>query len=129
MRPASILAGLAALASVPAFAHPARTPEAQLADEVRGRVAGALVDCIDPHDVTSTEIIDGTAILYRVGGRLYVNRPRGGAQALRDDDVLMTQVYGAQLCRRDIVRLVDRASRGLRGFVSLGAFVPYTKLR
>lgn len=103
--------------------------EARLEKALRGRVAGQPVSCLPLRQASSTEIIDGTAILYRVGDTIYVNRPRGGAASLRNDDVLVVRSFSGQLCRPEIVNLVDRASRGLRGFVSLGDFVPYTKPR
>lgn len=79
--------------------------------------------------VNSTQIIDGKAIIYRDGSRLYVNVPRSGADTLRDDDILVTRTFGSQLCSIDMVRLIDRSSRFPRGFVSLGQFVPYTKVK
>lgn len=125
-----ILLSAAALLALgaPALAAAERpVPEARLQEALKGRVAGAPVSCIPLRETTSTEIIDGAAILYRVGGTVYVNRPRGGAESLRQDDVLVTRTYGSRLCRPEIVNLVDRASRGLRGFVSLGDFVPYRR--
>ena len=78
-------------------------------------------------DVQDSQVIDGTAIVYRVGGRLYVNRPEIGADSLDNDDILVTRTTTDQLCRIDTVRLIDRTSRIPRGFVGLGDFVPYTK--
>ncbi|WP_426255145.1 hypothetical protein [Sphingomonas sp. DC2300-3] len=107
-------------------AKPQPTPDQQLQTALAGRVAGKPTSCINLASVTSTRIIDGKAILYRVGGRLYLNEPRSGAPSLRDDDILVTNTIGSQLCSIDTVRLVDRASQFPRGFVSLGDFVPYT---
>ncbi|PAX06730.1 hypothetical protein [Sphingomonas lenta] len=115
----------AAVLSAPAAAAP-RDPEAELAEALRGRVAGEPVSCI-PLRQASSEIIDGTAILYRVGDTIYVNRPRGGAETLRRDDVLVTRTFDSRLCRPEIVTLVDRFSRFQRGFVGLGDFVPYRR--
>lgn len=123
-------ATLALSAAAPSVAAPARpTPAQQLDTALAGRVAGRPTNCINLTDITSTQIIDGTAILYRSGGRLYVNRPRAGAASLRDDDILVTQTFGSQLCSIDTVRLVDRLARFPRGFVSLGEFVPYTRAK
>lgn len=101
--------------------------EARLAKIVEGRVAGQPVDCIDLHRIDSTEVVDGTAIVYRDGSRLYVNRPQVGRESLNDDDVLLTKTYSPELCSIDTVRLLDRTSHFVRGFVGLGQFVPYTK--
>ena len=101
--------------------------EARLARLTEGRVAGKPVDCINLRTVSSTEIVDGTAIVYRVGSRLYVNRPESGARSLRRDNVLLTRNFDSRLCSIDSVRLLDQGSRFYRGFVALGKFVPYSK--
>jgi hypothetical protein len=124
----SLLIAAVALAT-PAVAAHRDTPEIQLQKALAGRVAGKPTNCISMSGVNSSEIIDGKAIIYRVGGRLYVNEPRSGAESLRDDDILVTRMFGSQLCSIDTVRLIDRASRFPRGFVSLGRFVPYTKVK
>lgn len=119
-------AALAAAAITPAFG--ARVPpEAQLDKMIGDRVPGTPVHCINLRDIQSSQIIDGTAIVYRIGSRLYVNRPQSGANWLDDDDILATRTIGSQLCRIDTVNLIDRASRFQRGFVVLGDFVPYTR--
>lgn len=104
------------------------SPEAELAKALEGRVAGEPVRCIPYSRVQSSTIIEGVGILYRDGSKLYLNRPEGnGAERLDDWDVLVTKVYGSQLCARDVVNLVDGPSRSPTGFVFLGDFVPYTK--
>ena len=104
--------------------------EAKLSAALAGRVAGKPVNCISPRDIRSSQIIDRTAIVYDTGaGRLLVNRPRIGAESLDSDDILVTRIHGSQLCSLDTINLVDRGSRMQRGFVSLGQFVPYTKVK
>lgn len=103
------------------------SPEARLDKLIDGRVAGKPVSCINLQNVRSTQIIDDTAIVYRVGSRLYVNRPRNGANWLDRDDILVTRTHSSQLCRIDTVRLIDGGSNFSSGFVSLGDFVPYTR--
>ncbi|MEG3163409.1 hypothetical protein U1701_02265 [Sphingomonas sp. PB2P19] len=115
----------AVVIATPALAANRDTPEVQLNKLVAGRVAGKPVNCISLSSTQSSQIIDRTAIVYRAGGRLYVNVPRSGANSLNDDDILVTRVFGSQLCSIDTVNLVDRASRFQRGFVILGPFVPY----
>lgn len=124
----SLLIAAVALAT-PAVAAHRDTPEIQLQKALAGRVAGKPSNCINLTGLDGTQIIDGKAIIYRDGGRLYVNEPRSGADSLRNDDILVTQTIGSQLCSIDVVRLVDRSSRFLRGFVSLGQFVPYTRIK
>ena len=129
MRPllATIIAA-AAVVAVPATAREKLTPDAQLAKMLEGRVAGEPQDCIQLSSARSSTIIDGTAIVYRVGSTLWVNIPRGGASSLDDDDILVTKTVGSQLCSIDAVELHDRTSHFYSGFVSLGKFVPYRKV-
>ncbi|KKC24671.1 hypothetical protein [Sphingomonas sp. SRS2] len=130
MRMFTLLLAAMALAPTAASAAPStdQRGEARLAQALKGRVAGKPVDCINLRGINSTEIIDGTAILYRSGSRLYVNRPEGGSP-LRRDDVLVTKLSDSRLCSIDTVRLLDSSTRFQRGFVSLGKFIPYTKPR
>ncbi|RIA37983.1 hypothetical protein DFR49_3874 [Hephaestia caeni] len=120
--------GLLAGAGI-AAGHPADNAkaEAKLADALEGRVAGTPVDCIQLHNIRSSRIFNGTAILYDTGSTLYLNRPDSGATWLSDDDVLVTDTHSPQLCSIDTVRLFDNASHMPNGSVSLGKFVPYTK--
>jgi hypothetical protein len=113
----------------PAIAARRDAPDVQLQKMLVGRVAGKPVNCISLSGSNSSQIIDGKAIVYRVGSRLYVNEPRSGAQSLQRDDILVTRTIGSQLCSIDTVRLIDRGSRFPRGFVSLGQFVPYSKIK
>ena len=130
MRPLifTILAAVA-VAAAPgvAAAKDKLAPEAKLEKLLDGRVAGAPQDCIPLSSVSSSQIIDKTAIVYRVGSTLWVNRPKGGAQTLNDDDILVTKLTGSQLCSIDTVELRNRTSHMYSGFVSLGEFVPYRK--
>lgn len=126
MRKIAISAALAAIALSAGAGAASLAPDAQLAKILDGRVAGKPVDCINLRDIQSSQIIDKTAIVYRVGNRLYVNRPSGAYQ-LNDDDILVTKTIGSQLCQIDMVRLVDRTSHFPSGAVTLGEFVPYTK--
>jgi hypothetical protein len=118
----------AATLAVPAAAS-RDDPDTQLAKMLAGREAGKPVNCISLSNGTSSTIIEGRAIVYRSGPKLYVNVPRSGAETLDDDDVLVTRMFGSRLCSSDSVNLVSRASRFTHGFVLLGDFVPYTKVK
>jgi hypothetical protein len=112
----------------PAASTPNLRAEASLAKVLDGRLAGKPVDCIQLHDIDSTEVFDNTAILYRtLGGKLYLNRPRSGLSSLNDNDILVTRSWTSELCSIDTVNLVDRSSHFPTGFVFLGEFVPYSK--
>lgn len=129
MRPLILsLIAAAAIAAVPAASAKERLdPEAKLAKMLEGRV-GEPQDCISLSSARSSTIIDGTAIVYRAGSTLWVNRPKGGAESLDGDDILVTKTIGSQLCSIDAVQLIDRTSHFYSGFVSLGEFVPYRKV-
>jgi hypothetical protein len=106
---------------------PQERGQADLARQLIGLVPGKPVDCLSLSRVDGSNIIDGTAIVYRgLGGTIWVNRPRS-AEMLREDDLPVQFVYGSQICRLDRIKLIDRMSRMERGFVGLGEFVPYTK--
>jgi hypothetical protein len=101
--------------------------EAKLAKALEGRTAGKPVKCINLRDIRSTEIIDRTAVLYRLyNGKIYVNRP-SGASTLDSDDILVTRTTMSQLCSIDIVQLVSRTSRFPSGSLGLSEFIPYSK--
>ena len=121
-------AALAAAVIMPGHAGPREERgEARLAKLLDGRAAGKPVDCIQLSSVSSTEIVDGTAIVYRVGSKLYVNRPATGASSLRRDDVLFFSNHDSRLCSVDSVKLIDQGSHFQKGFVGLSKFVPYGK--
>ena len=131
MRPIILtILSAAVLAAAPAAASAREklAPEDQLAKLLKDRVAGEPQNCITLSTVTSSQVIDKTAIVYKIGGTYWVNRPKG-AESLDDDDVLVTKTTGSQLCSIDTVQLHDRSSHFWTGFVSLGEFVPYRKVK
>lgn len=132
MRGKSIAIALSTIALVgasgAAMAKDKLTPEQRLEKRLEGRVAGEPVDCIYLPMVRDTTIYDRTAIVYDAGDTLYVNRPDSGVSSLDDDDVMVTQPTGSQLCSVDVVKLHDRTSHFFSGSVGLGKFVPYRKV-
>lgn len=111
---------------------PIRDKEAKILErELKGKVAGEPRNCIsNSRSMDSIRISDDT-LLYRESSRLvYVNTLRSPCPGLRrDDDILVTQSLSGQLCRGDIIKLVDRIS-GMPGpMCSLGEFVPYRKVK
>jgi len=126
----ALLAGALMLTGGAAQAATDKTPDAKLSRVLEGRVAGKPVDCLNLRDIRSSQIIDGTAIVYETsGGTLYVNQPKSGASSLRSGKVLVTDTRSSQLCSIDTVKLYDSGSRMQAGWVGLGAFVPYAKPR
>lgn len=132
MRPLILtIVAAATIATAPSasVARERLAPEDQLAKLLDGRVAGKPSDCISLATVNSSQVIDKTAIVYRSGSTLWVNRPRGGASSLDDDDILVTKLTSSQLCSIDTVELRDRSSHMYSGFVSLGEFIPYRRAK
>jgi hypothetical protein len=109
-------------------AKPRLTPEQRLEQLLEGREAGKPTSCISLASSRDLEIIDGVALVYRSGSTLYVNRPRN-PEDLDSDDILVTRPSGSQLCRLDMVHMVDRTSFFIRGIINLGDFVPYRKVK
>jgi hypothetical protein len=126
---ATALFTAAALLAVPAAvsAKPKLTGEERLAKVIGDRVPGEPVSCISQFQTRDMEIIDKTALVYKSGSTIYVNRPRN-AESLDDDDVLVTKLHGSQFCSLDIVQTYDRSGHFWNGFVSLGEFVPYRRV-
>jgi len=125
---ATFAAGTALLAVPAADARTRLTGEQQLAKMLEGREAGKPVSCIPMSQTQNTTVIDKTAIVYRVGNTLYVNRPTN-ADRLDDDDIMVTKTYTSQLCDLDTVQMHDRSAGHMwNGFVGLKQFVPYRKI-
>lgn len=118
---AMLLAGSAAVAA------PKLTPEQRLAKMLEGREPGKPVSCLNNWDTRDMTVLDKTALVYRSGSTIWVNRP-DNARQLDDDDILVTKTTGGQLCRLDIVQTVDRTGGFWTGTVNLGDFVPYKKV-
>ena len=116
----------AGLVATPALAKERLTEEQKLDKHLEGRVAGAPVDCISLSSINDTRVFDGTAVVYRVGSTLYVNRPDNGARALRDRDIMVFKTSTNRLCSIDVLEMRDQ-SGFYSGSVFLGEFVPYTK--
>lgn len=101
--------------------------DAELARALEGRVAGTPVHCIDLHRVQSSQIINHTAILYRAGSVIYVNRPDNGAEQLNRNDTMVTRLPSTRLCNVDTVTMIESGSGTFTGVVFLGDFVPYRR--
>lgn len=126
LRAGVAMAMVALLAAAPAAAK-RKTPDAELAELLKGRTAEPAVRCITPTTNDSQRIISGKAIVYGNGRRIWVNVPIGRLDTMRWDDVLVTERFGGQLCRNDQIRIVDRFSHVPRPILRLGDFVPYVK--
>lgn len=121
---------LAACAQVDSTPKPLTDKQSELlTKQLAGKVAGAPVNCISDYNSTNIVRISDDILLYRVSGNLvYKNNLRGSCPGLaRDSDIIVSEQFGGQKCRGDLIKLVDRTS-GIQGPVcSLGEFVPYRK--
>lgn len=124
----ALAAGTMLLAGPALEAKPRLSPEQRLEKLLEGREAGKPVSCISNHNTRDLEVIDGVALVYRTGTTIYVNRPQN-AEDLDDDDILVTRTTGSQFCRLDMVHTVDRTGYFTTGFISLGDFVPYKRVK
>lgn len=131
MRIASILM-MAALVAGPVVAKGPSAKErgeAELAKVLKGYVPGKQVNCVNLHDITNQTVIDGTAIVFwGLGGKAWVNRPRG-AEFLNDDNILITKPFGSQNCRLDIIHQRDRFTHMQGPAISFDTFTLYTKVK
>lgn len=124
---AAMAVGALALSGGAAVAKERKTGEEKLAEMLEGRVAGEPVNCISTlRSSSNMTVIDNTALVYKSGRTIYVNRtahPRN----LDWNDVLVIQRFsGSELCRLDRVTTVDRSSGFFTGVVFLTDFIPYT---
>lgn len=134
MRHALLLTLSAALLAAPSLAgEAAATPpdrtsagESELARMLDGRIAGEPVRCLNRSHRASLTVVDRTALVFRHGNTLYVNRPKS-ARALSDWDIPVFRRFGSSLCALDQVEMRDRSGIMAGPIVLLGEFIPYTK--
>ena len=124
----AIAAAACALVAVPASAE-RKSGEEKLAELIDGRVAGEPQSCINTFNSRPLTVIDDTAIVYRSGDTVYVNRTRA-PQTLDNDDVLVIRKFGSgsRLCRLDQVSTRDRFNGFYTGNIFLTDFVPYRRV-
>ncbi|MDR6848638.1 hypothetical protein J2X47_000081 [Sphingomonas sp. BE270] len=93
-----------------------------------GRVAGKPETCLSTSRIGSPQVIDDHTLLYRDGGRIWRNDLPDACPGLDDDVIVVTEVFGGQLCRGDLFYTLERSGLGIPGpRCRLGAFVPWDK--
>lgn len=122
----AVIAAAAGLVAAPLGA--ARlSGEEKLAKLIEGRTAGEPESCINTFGNRSLTVIDKTAIVYKDGNRVWVNRTKN-PESIDDDDVMVIRKFGgSNLCRTDMITLTDRFSGMFSGAIFLSDFVPYEK--
>jgi len=120
----AVILALGALA-LPAAAQESGD-EAELARLLEGRTAGEPVRCINARRARDVRVVNRTAIVYRVGDVLFVNRPRSGAEHLDRRYALVNERSSSMLCSSDALLVTDQFS-GIQKLVIPGDFVPYSR--
>jgi hypothetical protein len=94
-----------------------------------GRTAGQPLNCIGNIRGTDMTIVDDYTLLFKEGGTVYVQKPRGGCYGLGNGTyTLVTRLNGSnRLCSGQIGEIVDRVSGYGFGSCVFGEFVPYRK--
>lgn len=126
--PALMIAATAALlGSGAALAQTRADREAELAEVMAGwSEAGPPERCIHIRRARIVRIINQTAIVYRLGGVLYVMRPSGGVQYLDRRDALVNRRGSVLLCDGELMESADPYSSVVR-LITSGPFVPYRR--
>lgn len=133
---ALVLASLVLAGCTPTAAEVARG-DARAATDARrvdaalaGLTPGTPTSClsgIDRRDAKTRTI--GSTVLYSVSRNRVFRNDMGGNCNLSGDPILVTATPSDNLCRGDIVQLIDRTSRFPMGSCAYGDFVPYTRAR
>ena len=127
----AVMVGVGLLAASSAHAEDPKG-EAKLAKILEGRTLRAGLPCIEVRNIITTQVINGTAIIYRLRGSptLYVNRPSIGAEDL-DSNNSLSLGQAVNLCEGNNLQSGDNGGHGAgpasNGGVRLGEFVPYVK--
>ncbi|PXA97334.1 hypothetical protein DMC47_14325 [Nostoc sp. 3335mG] len=100
----------------------------QLAKTLAGRVAGKPENCLPTGFVDGPQIIGDSLIYRQTGKRLWRSQVRDRCPFLRNDQIVVSILYGASVCRNDRFRLVDRGVPIPSGDCPFGEFVPYDKV-
>jgi hypothetical protein len=128
----ALVAGFGLVTASGASAQNAKGEE-QLAKMLEGREMLAAVPCIEVRKIITTEIINSTAIVYRLRGSptLYVNKPTAGLNDLNANNSLTVDSDAVKLCEGNNLFAGDNGGRGAAagytGGIRLGEFVPYKK--
>ena len=108
-------------------ASPTSREYAATARALAGLTPGKPTSCITLSRTRTSNFLDRDTIAYRdTTRRYYVNRTGGGCN-FDDDSILVTRTPSDQLCRGDIITLIDRTSQFPKGSCSFGDFVPYSR--
>jgi hypothetical protein len=92
--------------------------------------AGPPLSCVNLRQLHGNRSAGDGAIVFRAsGGRLYVNRPAAGCPQMQFGRHLQFRTTGSQICRGEIVTVVEPSFGGDFGSCVLGDFEPYRRVR
>jgi len=112
--------GAALLAAGSAFASEPAVDEADALDGFTP--IGHSVNCVSMRS-TSIDAIDDNRLLFKVGGRYYLNETSGSCErAASPFNRIEVRLFGNRACRGEILRVVDNQSGLFEGACSLGDF-------
>ena len=101
--------------------------DAKLETALAGKVAGKAQTCLSLIDARDSQTFDNGTILYRAGRNITYRNDMNGCSQLSWNSYPVFDIRGSQICRGDIVQIVDRSGTGVRGACSVGEFIPYRK--
>ena len=103
---------------------------AEISQALTGKIPGPPQSCLSILSANDMKVVDENTILYFHGSTTYRNDPPGGCPGIgRPGNAMVTHPTSSQLCRGDIVQVVDTSSGIFAGSCVMGDFVPFTKPR
>jgi hypothetical protein len=108
--------------------QPVASPKQQLAAQriLQGKVAGRPMDCISSFTANDMTWLDRSTVAFKRGSKLvYVNHFNGGCDNYGGRYAMVTRQVTSQMCRGDIVQLIDPVAHYPAGSCVFGDFIPY----
>lgn len=95
------------------------------ADMLRGQVMGEPVSCVSEPRLKGHSVYGKNTILWRAAGDKFYRMDLSPNCRLRDDYALVHETTQLNLCRGDIIRIVDTTTGTEWGSCALTEFVPF----
>ncbi len=118
-----------ALALVAALGAVTGSDSKELDRALAGRAPGKPETCLSNSRISNPQVIGDRILLYRDGIRVWRNDLPEACPGLNDDVIIVTEVFGGQLCRNDQFYTLQRSASGIPGpRCRLGNFVPWDRV-
>lgn len=118
-----------ALAMIAALGAATASDSKDLDRALAGRVPGKPETCLSNSRVSTPQAFGDRTLLYRDGARVWRNDLPDACPGLNEDALIVTEVFGGQLCRNDQFYTLQRGGGGIAGpRCRLGNFVPWDKV-